>query len=234
GFALMPFGGAGPLHAVALAAALGIGHVLCPRACGVLCALGLAAAAPRHDVSRTVMLRGAELTAARLAQLRDSLLSEADAALAGERSRARLSFELRYRGQAFELAVEPGDPDDCRDPHALREAFAVAHEQRYGYREDPASVELVNVRASVWGPAPQLAPTARDDSNGALAAGTTSAGGPAAGEPAAGGPAADALAPGARLTGPSVHALGDSTLYVAPGWSGAVDQHGTIVLEDSA
>jgi N-methylhydantoinase A len=229
-FALMPFGGAGPSHACAMARELGIRRVLCPRASGVLSALGLAAAAPRHDVSRTVMLRGAELTAARLERLCDSLLAEADAALAGERSRARLSFELRYRGQAFELAVEPGDPDDCRDPHALREAFAVAHEQRYGYREDPASVELVNVRASVWGAAPQLAPTARDDSNGALAAGTTAAGGLTA----AGGPAADALAPGARLTGPSVHALGDSTLYVAPGWSGAVDQHGTIVLEDSA
>jgi N-methylhydantoinase A len=208
-FALMPFGGAGPSHACAMARELGIRRVLCPRASGVLSALGLAAAAPRHDVSRTVMLRGAELTAGRLDELRDSLLAEADAALAGERSRARLSYELRYRGQAFELAVEPGDPDELSDPHALREAFAAAHEQRYGYREDAASVELVNVRASVWGPAPQLAPRVTDGATGVLA-------------------------PGARLTGPSVHALGDSTLYVAPGWSGGVDEHGTIVLEDSA
>ena len=56
GFTLMPFGGAGPLHAVALARALGISRVLCPRASGVLSALGLAAAAPRRDVARTVML----------------------------------------------------------------------------------------------------------------------------------------------------------------------------------
>jgi N-methylhydantoinase A len=206
-FALMPFGGAGPSHACAMARELGIRRVLCPRASGVLSALGLAAAAPRHDVSRTVMLRGAELTGARLDQLRDSLLAEADAALAGERSRARLSYELRYRGQAFELAVEPGDPDDPCDPDTLREAFHAAHEQRYGYREDAADVEIVNVRASVWGPAPQLSPRAGDGSTAALA-------------------------PGARLTGPSVHALGDSTLYVAPGWVGGVDEHGTIVLED--
>jgi N-methylhydantoinase A len=205
--ALMPFGGAGPSHACAMARELGIRRVLCPRASGVLSALGLAAAAPRHDVSRTVMLRGAELTAARLDELRDTLLAEADAALAGERCRARVSYELRYRGQAFELAVEPGGLDDSSDPHALREAFAAAHERRYGYREDAASVELVNVRASVWGPAPQLAPRASDGSTGAPA-------------------------PGARLTGPSVHALGDSTLYVAPGWSGGVDERGTIVLED--
>jgi N-methylhydantoinase A len=58
-FALMPFGGAGPSHACAMARELGIRRVLCPRASGVLSALGLAAAAPRHDVSRTVMLRGA-------------------------------------------------------------------------------------------------------------------------------------------------------------------------------
>ena len=57
GFALMPFGGAGPLHATALAdAARHLERVLCPRASGVLCALGLAAAAPRRDAARTVML----------------------------------------------------------------------------------------------------------------------------------------------------------------------------------
>ncbi len=61
-FALMPFGGAGPLHAAAMAVELGIGRVLCPRACGVLSALGLAAAAPRRDASSTVMLAGASLT----------------------------------------------------------------------------------------------------------------------------------------------------------------------------
>ncbi len=56
GFALMPFGGAGPLHAAALARALGMRRILVPRASGVLCALGLAAAAPRRDAARTVML----------------------------------------------------------------------------------------------------------------------------------------------------------------------------------
>ena len=62
GFALMPFGGAGPLHAAALARGLEIARVLCPRACGVLCALGLAAAAPRRDAARTLMLEQRSLS----------------------------------------------------------------------------------------------------------------------------------------------------------------------------
>ncbi len=87
-FALMPFGGAGPLHACAMAEQLGISRVLCPRASGVLCALGLAAAAPRHDLSRTVLLRGEQLTVARLRELRESLLRPCRR-LARRRRRAR-------------------------------------------------------------------------------------------------------------------------------------------------
>jgi len=206
GFALMPFGGAGPLHACSMARQLGIRRVLCPRASGVLCALGLAAAAPRHDVSRTVLLRGEELTAQRLRLARDELIAQADAALADRRERVRVSYELRYAGQSFELPVEQGDVEAEPDPEALREGFAAAHERRYGYRDD-AEVELVTVRASVWGPAPQPDVQAHPD---------------------------DPLAPGAPISGPTVCALGESTLYVPAGWSGTVDRHGTILLEDHA
>jgi N-methylhydantoinase A/oxoprolinase/acetone carboxylase beta subunit len=202
GFALMPFGGAGPLHACAMARELGISRVLCPRASGVLCALGLAAAAPRHDLSRTVLLRGDQLSAERLRELRDALVAEADEALSGERERLRVAYELRYSGQSFELAVEQSE---SVDPDALREGFAAAHEQRYGYREDDANVELVNVRVSVWGAAPELVVRAGHD---------------------------DAFAPGARVAGPAVCALGDSTLFVPDGWSGEVDERGTFVLTD--
>jgi N-methylhydantoinase A len=204
-FALMPFGGAGPLHACAIARELGIRRVLCPRASGVLCALGLAAAAPRRDVSRTVMLRGSELTAESLHATREQLLAEAHGALSGEQAlaRVRVLHELRYAGQSFELAVEQSDEADVQ---ALGEAFAAAHEQRYGYRDDGAEIELVNVRVSAWSDAPALAPRAGEGD----------------------------LAPGSRVDGPAVYALGDSTLYVPAGWSGVVDEHGTIVLEDSA
>jgi N-methylhydantoinase A len=243
GYALMPFGGAGPLHALALARELSIERVLCPRASGVLSALGLAAAAPRRDVARTVMLGapGAPaLSPELLGDAREALIAEARAALAQAPSRVRVRYELRYRGQSFELPVEQdlqargGDAvvDGAQEhswlePEGLRAAFARAHEQRYGYRDDEAAVELVNIRVSAWGPAPSLQPTVAD----------TSA------------PARDVravwfdgreqpttillgeLAPGTRLSGPMVCALPETTLLVAPGWTGTVDEQGTIRLE---
>jgi N-methylhydantoinase A len=230
-FALMPFGGAGPLHACAMARELGISRVLCPRASGVLCALGLAAAAPRHDVSRTVMLRGSELTRERLGEVRDELLGEADAALAGERADVRVTYELRYAGQAFELSVEaPGDPEPDSDPEpdALSEAFAQAHERRYGYRDDDAPVELVNVRVSVWGPAPRLRPQADAAAEPERSSAHVVFGGEALETTVLRGE----LAPGTGVHGPALCALGEATLLVPPGWSGAVDEHGTCVLRD--
>ena len=157
GFALMPFGGAGPLHAAALAEELGISRIICPSVSGVLCALGLAAAAPRRDVSRTVMLGGASLSAERLARERDALIAEARDSLGEAPTRVRVRHELRYGGQSFELPVEEsGDAG----PETLREGFARAHEQRYGYRDDSAEVELVTIRVSAWGSAPDLQPAA--------------------------------------------------------------------------
>jgi N-methylhydantoinase A len=225
GFVLMPFGGAGPLHAAAMARELGIKRILCPRASGVLCALGLAAAAPRHDVSRTVMVRGEELTAERLLRERDGLIAEACAALATPPSRLRVRHELRYHGQSFELSIEESQ---SVDPAVLAEAFARAHEERYGYRDDAAEVELVNIRVSAWGPSPRLRPRG--------AAGATPA--PRTASIVFDGVQLDAtvlrgeLPPGTRVSGPALCALPEATLLVAPGWSGAVDAHGTCLLQD--
>jgi N-methylhydantoinase A len=232
-YALMPFGGAGPLHACALAQELRISHVLCPRASGVLCALGLAAAAPRRDVARTVLLDARTLTPEQLHQHRTALVAEASGGLSVPPVRARVRHELRYRGQSFELPVEEEfDPGAHRrppllEPSDLCEAFAHVHEQRYGYRDDAADVELVTIRASAWSAAPELRPRA-------------------ARAPA---PIADVrrivfadadpvltavfhgeLAPGTAIAGPALCALGESTLLVPPGWAGEVDEHGTIHL----
>jgi N-methylhydantoinase A len=223
-FALMAFGGAGPLHAAALAGELGISRVICPRASGVLCALGLAAAAPRRDVSRTVMLRGESLTHERLRQAREELVGEASAALGMVPSRLRVRHELRYRGQSFELAVqEPG----ASDPDALREAFARAHQARYGYREDSAEVELVTVRVSVWGPAPALQ---------LPSVGAGSAQGRETGRIVLDGHACEAailrgeLGPGTIVSGPALCVLPEATLLVPRGWAGEVDRHGSTHL----
>jgi N-methylhydantoinase A len=245
GFALMPFGGAGPLHAAALARDLGISRVLCPSACGVLSALGLAAAAPRWDAARTVMLAGEELTPERLAAERRSLIAEASSALPGLPARVRVRHELRYAGQSFELAIdEQLDPDELGlhglDPDGLSAAFARAHEARYGYSEADAGVQLVTMRASVWGAAPELllrAASASATSDGATSDGATSDeqrqivfdGGTLSSTVLRGAPA-----PGTAVCGPALCALPESTLLVPPGWSGTVDEHGTIHLSDDA
>jgi N-methylhydantoinase A len=237
GYALMPFGGAGPLHAASLARQLGISRVLCPRASGVLCALGLAAAAPRRDAARTVMLggpHGRALSPRLLGQERAALIGQVRATLSESPARLRVRYELRYRGQSFELAVEeeiePGSDGDGLDPDALRSAFAEAHEQRYGHRDESSEVELVNIRVSAWGAAPELRPTAPAASSIAepqvrtvIFDGRPTPTTILRGEPT----------PGSELEGPALCALPEATLLIPPGWSGHVDEQGTVRLLDT-
>jgi N-methylhydantoinase A len=220
-FALMPFGGAGPMHAAALAEELGMDRILCPRASGVLSALGLIASERRRDTARTVLLSGDELTrdriAAEVAALRESIEQElADAAM-------ETTYELRYRGQAFELAID-GQPRP--DPGELAEQFAAEHERRYGYRDPDAEIELVNVRLALVVPGPSPEPEA---TGGGLERSERRArfGGDwleaevLRGEPPA----------GAAAHGPCVFELPEATLVLPPGWRAEVDARGTIVAQ---
>ncbi len=136
GFALLPFGGAGPMHAAAIAAELGIGTILCPRAGGVLSAFGLCASERRRDTARTVMLSGER--AQRRADRRGGRRDDRRRPAPGWRApRPELVYELRYAGQAFELPVPgPADPD----PADLVERFERAHEERYGHRDPEGEV----------------------------------------------------------------------------------------------
>jgi N-methylhydantoinase A len=214
-FALLAFGGAGPLHAAALAEELGIERILCPLASGVLSAVGLAAAAPRRDASRTVMRSGAGLDGAGIEGDISELLADALSALGQPPDRDRVRLEVRYRGQAFELGIDCPRPPA---PHEIRSRFEAEHERRYGYRDEQADLELVTIRASVWGASPELPPLVPGSAQRAqeVAPETTRVvydgceletalwhGAP---------PAATEVA------GPAVFALGDATLVVPPGW----------------
>jgi N-methylhydantoinase A len=125
-FALVAFGGAGPLHACALAEELEIATVLVPAAAGVLSALGLVASEERRDRVRPYVRP--------LDEVKD-LPAEGQA-------------DLRYLGQSFELTVElqPG----------LAEAFHRAHEERYGYADRDRGIELVAVRTADTRPGPEF------------------------------------------------------------------------------
>ena len=124
--ALVAFGGAGPLHACALAEELEIGTVLVPAAAGVLSALGLVASEERRD--RVVPY------VCPLAEVAD-LPAEGDA-------------DLRYAGQSFELTV----PIQA----GLEEAFHRSHEERYGYADRGREIELVAIRTAETKPGPKL------------------------------------------------------------------------------
>ena len=125
-FALVAYGGAGPLHACALAEELGIETVIVPAAAGVLSALGLAASEERRDRVASHVRPLAEV---------GDLPSEGEA-------------DVRYRGQSFELTVPLGGD--------ISEEFHCAHEQRYGYADRGRDVELVAVRTAEVVPGPPL------------------------------------------------------------------------------
>jgi N-methylhydantoinase A len=210
--ALMAFGGAGGLHAAAIAEELGITRILCPRASGVLAALGLVVSERRRDAQRSVLLKTGELGEhpAELATRARQELGDPDADV-------RIVAELRYRGQAFELAVELSDH--------LEQDFHEAHEAAYGYRDPEAEVELVTLRATATTPGPEIDPeTVGAAAEGAERSRRETVYGDTeiiSGEPE----------PGEGIEGPAVVELREATLAVPPGWSGEVLESGTIRIE---
>ncbi len=224
-FALLAFGGAGPLHGTQIADELGIDRVLCSRASGVLAALGLVVSPRRRDAQRSVLWSGEGLEAERIAETVRDLGEQARAALEDAEAALRATYELRYRGQAFELAVEAGlEPS----PQDLREAFDARHEDRYGYRDEDEELELVTVRVSAVSETPDISLTPPQDEpepgeteRQATIAGETTGVRVIQGPPR----------PGAQLAGPAVIELPETTVLVPPGWAASVHSSGTIVLD---
>jgi N-methylhydantoinase A len=149
-FTLMPFGGAGGLHAFEVARALGIGHLLVPLAPGILCADGLLEAELQENfvaTCRTPLNLGAVAPLAAAAEdlIRQGRAWLAEEAEGTESGRLILSLDMRYVGQNYELPVEV--KGDLGNLDALREAFFAAHVRSYGYADREAPVEIVNIRA---------------------------------------------------------------------------------------
>jgi N-methylhydantoinase A len=222
-YALLAFGGAGPLHAAAIAAELGMERILCPRASGVLAALGLVVSQRRRDVQRSVLLGGEDLTGNATAEAVDELSGRAREALGEPEADIDVIYELRYRGQSFELPVAAGPRPASEE---LREQFEAQHEERYGYRDPEQPLELVTLRVSATVPGAQVELTAADGEEPARGRRDATLGGERIeldvlrGSPP----------PGTEISGPMVVELPESTLLVPPGWAGAVDETGTIQL----
>ncbi len=225
-YALMAFGGAGPLHAAQIADELGIDTILCPRASGVLAALGLVVSPRRRDVQRSVLWSGDSLTAEAIAETVSELGERAREAMHEPEAELQVVYELRYRGQSFELAIPGGEK---ATPEELRDGFEREHEERYGYRDEEQELELVTIRvtATAQGTDVELAGEAEDSDE--LERSTR--------EATLGGERVDLTvlrgipAPGTTLDGPAVVELPESTLLIPTGWAAEVDDTGTIKME---
>ncbi len=222
GYALLAFGGAGPLHAAAIAEELGIERIVCPRASGVLAALGLVVSPRRRDVQRSVLWSGESLTAEAVAGEVQELSTRAREALGQPDAELGAVYELRYRGQAFELAIAA---DLAPELEELRSKFEAEHEDRYGYSDSDARLELVTIRvsATVPGAEVELGDAARGESPETSYREATLGGEQLELKVLRGAPP-----PGAAIEGPAVVELAESTLLVPGGWSGEVDATGTI------
>jgi N-methylhydantoinase A len=147
-FALIAYGGAGPVHAAGLAEDLGCRTVLVPALAGLFSALGLLYARPEFHEVRAVHLDARRVEAREV----EGVFAELRARLEGVEF-ARTA-ELRYEGQTWEIEVEAGDPVDLE---ALVDAFEDEHERLYGVRGEPgAPVEIRALRLAGLGPQPGL------------------------------------------------------------------------------
>ena len=161
-FVLLPFGGAGGLHACAVARELGMTRILVPPSPGLLCAYGALTADVAHDFVATVMRpAGARLSPADVAAQFLPLTQAAARALDGDgvdaaARRLERAATLRYRGQSFELTV-PLKRADGGAVEDLVAAFHEAHRERYGYALD-RDVELATLRLRAVGKVAPLPP----------------------------------------------------------------------------
>jgi len=157
-FALVAFGGGGPLHACSLARGLRIPTVLIPAMPGALSALGILLADVVRDHARTIMLPGTQIAALEplFAQLEKQARDEfAAEGLAGEPA---YSVDLRYAGQGYELNV----PWTVTDAGESVHAFHRLHQQRYGFCESNQPVQIVSVRLRMTAAARPFEPERRE------------------------------------------------------------------------
>jgi N-methylhydantoinase A len=241
-FALVAYGGAGPLHANAVARLMGSFPVIVPPAPGLLCAIGDLVADFRDEFAQTYIRLIAKASGGEVAGILDDLGARAQEWLEGEgidESARRISYvtDMRYHRQGYEIPVAI-DPDEVRTGGLadLEERFNALHEQLYGFRMPGTASEIVNLRAVGFGavPLPELR------------SGTMSG-------PDASGAVVDEhevvfdgervrtkiydrakLEPGAAITGPAIVTEFDSTTVVLPGHEATVDTNYNILITPSA
>jgi N-methylhydantoinase A len=237
-FALVAYGGAGPLHANALAELMGSFPVIIPPAPGLLCAIGDLVADFRDEFAQTYIRLLADASGAEVAGILDALGERAKGWLEGEgipedAQGIAYSADMRYHRQGYEIPVALV-PDEVRSGALadLEERFNGLHEQLYGFRMPGTASEIVNLRAVGYGavPKPEL-PTGEVGSPETAAAVVDEREVVFASERLTTKIYDRAkLQPGAVLGGPAIVTEFDSTTVVLPGYRASVDRNFNILI----
>jgi N-methylhydantoinase A len=238
-FSLIAFGGAGPVHAVALAEELQIPEVIVPPSPGAFSALGLVASDLKRDYSRTLYADLATIDPARVSDVIAGMEQSGRGMLGAARVPADRQVllrqaDVRYRRQAYELTVPIAERAITRTSlDELAEAFHARHEQTYGHANRSERVQLVNLRLTALGRQPNLVLAQRGDpartrtrTRDVWFASTCPTATPVHWR--------DGLMPSTEMTGPAIIEAMDSTTVVPPGWTARVDELGYLRLRCSA
>ncbi len=239
-FVLVAFGGAGPLHANALAKELGIPVVLVPPSPGIATAVGMLMTDIKHEFAATRRHALGRLTPAEIDGFFADFVREGDRVLEREgvavadRRMARV-LDLRYHGQSHELPVPlPSGPLTPADVDRVREAFHAAHERAYGYAAREDTVELVNVRLTAIGVSPKprrpALPRATGDFTSAIKGHRPVWFAETHGFARCAVVDRGHLAWGHVVPGPAAIEEMDATTLVHPGSRARVDEHGNLLL----
>ncbi|HEY0816207.1 MAG TPA: hydantoinase/oxoprolinase family protein [Pseudonocardia sp.] len=242
-FALVAFGGAGPLHANALGRLTGAWPVIVPPSPGVLCALGDATTSARSESARTVLNRFADLDGDDLRAILDELAAEAGGALADQgvptdQQTTAFQVDVRYHGQGFEIPVVVderslrSESQQSAPLATIAAAFDAEHQRLFSFLLT-VDHELVNARATVTGPRPSVTPVTLAPSEGPPEPTDTH---PIFVE----GRFVDAaiydrttLRAGHVISGPAIVTEMDSTTLVLPGHAATVHASGSLLIRPS-
>ena len=237
-FSLIAFGGAGPVHAAALAEELQIPEVIIPPVPGAFSALGLVASDLKRDYVRTLYADLGTVDPARVAAAFAAMEGSGQemldkARVPPERRALPRQADLRYRRQAYELTIPVADGPVTRDSlNAAMAAFHAKHELTYGHANRNEPVQLVNLRLTAVGRLPSLllaqpgdAEVARSRKRNVWFPSTGFVTTPVHWRPG--------LTAGAVVTGPAIVEAVDSTAVVPPGWTARVDDMGFIRMSRS-
>jgi N-methylhydantoinase A len=239
-FALLPFGGAGPLHAVELAQGLDMKKVVVPPYAGTFSAVGLLVANTRYDYAATVAKNEDELDPEELLKAFQALEAQGRDRLRAQRVpedqiEVLWSADLRYEGQSYELStpVPRKDAFTRTDIEDIVRHFHDLHFRIYAYGSVDEKVEFINLRVAAIGTVPDISLAHGGPGDGDAAAarkGARPVHFPAEGFIGAAVYDRALLQPGHEVSGPALIEEVASTTVITPGLKGIVDEYGNIII----